>query len=77
MLQKLRVHSKCRCDLTDPKHVKKDTVTSSVTKKLTRSECGGFNWKLHCFFWGEEAKIESRHVGTLLQQELYNYAIAF
>ena len=58
--RKVKVHSKCRRDFTDPKRVKKDTVTSSVTKKLTRSECGGFNWKLNCFFC---AKIDSRHVG--------------
>ena len=33
-------------------------MTSSVTKKLTRSECGGFN-----FLCAVVAKIDTRHVG--------------
>ena len=61
--RKVKVHSECRRDFTDLKRVKKDIMTSSVTKKLTRSECVGFIWKLNCFLCAGEAKIDTRHVG--------------
>ena len=38
-------------------------MTSGVPKKLRRSECGGFNWKLNCILYAVKAKIDTRHVG--------------
>ena len=38
-------------------------MTSSVTKKLTRSEYVGFIWKLNCYLSAGEAKIDTRPVG--------------
>ena len=58
---KVKVHSKCRRDFTDPKRLKKDSSEPAVKKKRLRST-DGFNWKNNCFLCTENAEVDKRHV---------------